>query len=79
MVDSTFNMLAEVLWVQNKSSSTQLYSWCEVFVLICCIWILLHVALCITSTVQFGLVCLKDTVPAILCFVAVSLSISSLT
>lgn len=79
MVDSTFNMLAEVLWVQNKSSSTQLYSWCEVFVLICCIWILLHVALCITSTVQFGLVCLKDTVPEVLCFVAVSLSISSLT
>ena len=58
----------------HQPSTTVLDSWYEVFVLICCVWFPPNVLLCIrTKHLHFGLVCPKDIVPEVLCFVQMQL------
>ncbi|MEE6509716.1 hypothetical protein FKM82_027428 [Ascaphus truei] len=58
----------------HHPSITMLDSWYEVFVLICCVWFLPSVALCIVAKhLHFGLICRKDIVPEVLWFVQMQL------
>jgi len=52
---------AQVLWLQNKPKSSALHSWCEVFVLTCCVWFSPNVLLCVwPNYLHFDLISPND-------------------